>query len=101
MAALMAELKAGAGHAPAYDRALASLHDQLGQPDALVAGARTFVERLGLLLQARLLQEHAPAAVAGLFVESRLAGRWSGAFGTLPPDPARLRPVLERALPVG
>ena len=101
VAALMAELKAGAGHAPAYDRALAALHDQLGQPDALVAGARTFVERLGLLLQARLLQEHAPAAVAGLFVESRLAGRWSGAFGTLPPDPARLRPVLERALPVG
>ena len=56
-------------------------------------------ERIVLAMQARLLIEGSPAAVADAFCASRLGSDgWGRTFGTLPADidPA---PLLARALP--
>jgi putative acyl-CoA dehydrogenase len=60
-------------------------------------GARRFVERLVLALQASLLIRHAPAAVADAFCASRLERDAGQVFGTLPAG-ADCRAVIDRAL---
>jgi putative acyl-CoA dehydrogenase len=56
--------------------------------------ARRLVERLGLALQASLLLRHAPEAVAGAFLASRL-GEGGLAYGTLPKGPD-LASIIDR-----
>jgi len=52
-----------------------------------------------LLVRARLLREHAPAAVADGFIASRFDGQWGSVFGLLPDGIAHAA-ILERAWPV-
>ncbi|HEU0180679.1 MAG TPA: acyl-CoA dehydrogenase family protein, partial [Agromyces mariniharenae] len=47
--------------------------------------ARELTERLALVLQASLLAQHAPAAVADAFVRSRIEGDGGTMYGALPP----------------
>jgi putative acyl-CoA dehydrogenase len=56
------------------------------------------VERMALALQASVLLR-ANAAIAPLFVESRLQGAHGLAFGTLRADDATFETILARALP--
>jgi putative acyl-CoA dehydrogenase len=62
------------------------------------AQARALTRDLVLGLQAVLLLRHAPAAVAGAFCASRLAGE-SGAFGMLPGS-VDARAIVARAAPL-
>jgi putative acyl-CoA dehydrogenase len=45
--------------------------------------ARYLVTRIALAMQAALLVEHAPTAVADAFIASRLGGNWGPGYGTL------------------
>jgi putative acyl-CoA dehydrogenase len=98
-ARLDAELGLARGADARLDRAVAALREELARPEEAEARARRLVERLALTLQGALLVRGAPAAVADAFCASRLAGAWSGAFGTLPPG-CDLRAVVARAMPV-
>ena len=60
--------------------------------------ARMLVERMALLLQAALLVQHSPHAVADAFCASRLGGHWGHALGTLPPG-SDFRTIIDRARP--
>jgi putative acyl-CoA dehydrogenase len=81
------------------DRHLVALEQSLKDIAGIEQRARRITEGLALAVQAALLVEHAPNAVADAFVASRLDGSWSGTFGTLPPGP-ELRAIVERAKPV-
>ena len=48
--------------------------------------ARGVTELMATVLQGALLVRHAPPAVADAYCVSRLGPRWTGAYGTLPPD---------------
>jgi putative acyl-CoA dehydrogenase len=78
-AALHAEVARAQGLHPALDAWLAE--DISAPPEA---HARRFVEHLALGLAASLLLRHAPPTVAAAFCETRLAGDYGLAFGTLP-----------------
>jgi putative acyl-CoA dehydrogenase len=65
-------------------------------PDAASRGARRLVAELALSLQASLLLRHAPAAVSGAFIASRLGPDRSLLYGELPAS-ADLGGVLARA----
>jgi putative acyl-CoA dehydrogenase len=66
-------------------------------PEAAFA-ARSVVEGLALALQASLLVEHSPAAVADAFIASRIAGRRGHTFGSLDVELASVAGALiERA----
>jgi putative acyl-CoA dehydrogenase len=98
------EVKRGAGHSAALDRALAGVAEvgrYAAEPGA-AAGARRVVERLAVTLQASLLAQHAPAEVADAFIASRLEGGHGHTFGTLeaPLVAAVSARVLDRAFPV-
>jgi putative acyl-CoA dehydrogenase len=80
------------------DRHLAALESSLRDPAGLEGRARRITEGLALAVQAALLIEHAPGAVADAFVSSRLEGGWSGTFGTLPAG-LDLRTIVTRATP--
>jgi putative acyl-CoA dehydrogenase len=90
--ALLAELDGARGAHPALDAAVATLRQTLARfADANAktsdaeAGARLFVERLALALQACvLLRVGSPIAEA--FCRSRLGGEHGQALGTLPAD---------------
>jgi len=60
--------------------------------------ARSFARDLVLGLQAALLVEHAPAAVADAFCASRLGDDNGGAFGTLPRS-VDMQAIVARAAP--
>ncbi len=62
------------------------------------AQARAIVEQLALVLQAALLVQHAPAAIADAFVAARLGPRRGTVYGALPPgiDTAA---IVTRAFP--
>ena len=57
--------------------------------------ARAVVERLALALQGSLLVRHAPAAVAGAFLASRLGRQ---AWATAPSAPRSIRPLSSNAI---
>ncbi len=82
--AFLAELDAAAGGNANLDAAVASLKDELGDPDNLELRARGITELMALTLQGALLVQHAPAAVSDAFCASRLGARWTGAYGALP-----------------
>ena len=58
--------------------------------------ARELAERLALVLQASLLVQHAPPAVADAFVRTRIEGDGGSMYGALPPG-IDLAPILARA----
>jgi putative acyl-CoA dehydrogenase len=97
--AYLAEVALAGGADAHFDRALASLRDDLAGGAALVeAGARRTVERMALVLQGSLLIRHASGATADAFCASRLGGDWGAAFGTLSPR-ADLQKIVERSWP--
>ncbi|HEV7179082.1 MAG TPA: acyl-CoA dehydrogenase family protein [Candidatus Baltobacteraceae bacterium] len=74
------------------------LERDLGSEDDREWQARSLVERMALLWQAALLVQHAPNYVADAFIESRIAGKWGRAMGTLMNKRA-FRGIIERAAP--
>lgn len=99
VAALRTELRLASGVDASYDAALVRIEARLMAGDGGEAGSRLLAEQLALLLQAGLLLRHAPAALAGAFCRSRLAGEHGSALGTLPPGIA-FDAIVERAWPV-
>lgn len=82
--AYLTELAQATGADARYDRFLTRLKDDLADRDGLEYRARDLVERLALGLQAALLLQDSPAAVADAFCAGRL-DRGDGAnYGTLP-----------------
>jgi putative acyl-CoA dehydrogenase len=81
-------VRAAEGEHAGFDLALAEAQSVVKEVSADAAGsasrARELTERLALVLQAALLLQHSPGAVADAFVRSRLEG---GAmlYGALPP----------------
>ncbi len=84
--AYFAELAKARGANAALDRWVAALQAELQDLADLEYRARGVVDRMALAIQAALLVQHAPAAVADAFCASRLAtqGGSHGQFGTLP-----------------
>ncbi|MCP5373199.1 MAG: acyl-CoA dehydrogenase family protein [Hyphomicrobiales bacterium] len=82
--AVLDELAAARGGNAALDAAVDALGAELADRAEPELRARRLTESLAVALQASLLVRHAPAAVADAFCASRLGGRWSGAYGTLP-----------------
>ena len=67
------------------DAALADLERRVAEPaEVLEPGARWLTQRLAQCLQASLLVQHAPAAVADTFCAARLGGETGPAYGVLP-----------------
>ena len=97
VAALVAELAAAKGAHPALDRMAANLPVKV---EALYSEveARRLAQDVALTVQAALLYQTAPAAVADAFCESRLAGNWGQTFGTLPAS-IDFDAIINRALP--
>lgn len=96
IASLLAELEPAVGGHPEFDRALAHLRDELADPDSLELRARGLTETMALCLQGALLIRHAPNPVADAFCGSRLASRFSNAYGTLSGS-ADVGSIIERA----
>ena len=84
--ALFAELDAAKGADSRLDSAIDELRRDLDTAAEMETRARSLTERMALTLQGSLLVRYAPAEVAEAFCASRLANRWSGAYGTLPPN---------------
>jgi putative acyl-CoA dehydrogenase len=85
LAAVTAELDAARGADARYDAALKRLAAELGDPEQLPLRARRIAGQLALCLQASLLLQSAPTAVADAFCATRLGGDWGAVLGTLPP----------------
>ncbi|MEA2860482.1 MAG: putative acyl-CoA dehydrogenase [Methylobacteriaceae bacterium] len=82
--ALIDELRLAKGNNHHYDAALDALETDLAGGLARHEGqARRLVERVALLISAGLLLRHSPE-MADAFIATRLAGGWSGHFGSLP-----------------
>ena len=84
--ALFAELDAAKGADSRLDAAIEELRRDLDIVAEMETRARSLTERMALTLQGALLVRYAPTEVAEAFCASRLANRWSGAYGTLPPN---------------
>jgi putative acyl-CoA dehydrogenase len=95
-AALRREIALAKGMHPALDAALTTLDAMLAAEKNFEANARRIVEHMALAVSASLLLRHAPAALAGAFCESRLAGDRGMALGTLPAG-RLLRDIIDRA----
>ncbi len=83
-AALRDEIRLGLGADRRLDAFVEKTERERPAPEDAERGARRFVERLALALQGSLLVRFGAPAVADAFCASRLAGEWSGAYGTLP-----------------
>jgi putative acyl-CoA dehydrogenase len=81
-AALAHELAPARGAHGALDRLVAALPVRVEEMASEVE-ARRLAQDVALAVQASLLYQSAPAAVFGAFCDSRLAGDWGHAFGTL------------------
>ena len=80
----VAEVGAAKGTDARLDRAADELFGQLRHGLPQESEARLVAERMALLLQASLLVRHAPAAVSGIFLATRIASDGGRSFGTLP-----------------
>jgi putative acyl-CoA dehydrogenase len=96
-AALEHELAAVKGAHPALDRLVAALPARVEQM-ATEIEARRLAQDVALAVQASLLQRSAPAAVSSAFCDSRLAGNWGHAFGTLGAQ-VDFDTIIARAMP--
>jgi putative acyl-CoA dehydrogenase len=81
-AALARELAPAKGAHAALDRLAAALPIRVEEM-ATEMEARRLAQDVALAVQAALLYQSAPAAVFSAFCDSRLAGNWGQAFGTL------------------
>jgi len=99
MAALLADLQEGCHDDAALRPHVAALGSLLASPAPLEALARRSAQSLVLLLQARLLRERAPAAVADAFIASRFDNAHGRIYGTLP-DTSTLPAIIDRAWPM-
>jgi putative acyl-CoA dehydrogenase len=81
-AALAQELASAKGGHPALDRLAAALPLRVEEM-ATELEARRLAQDVALAVQAALLYQSAPPAVFSAFCNSRLAGHWGQAFGTL------------------
>lgn len=88
------DVAADARVAPAVER----IRALLAQPEALEAQARQLVENMALVLQASLMQRHAPSFAADAFIAARLQQAGGFAYGTLPPG-VDTHAILRRAWP--
>lgn len=95
----LGEIEAASGADRRLDAAIARLRSEFAETADLEGRSRRVVEQMMLTLQAALLVQSAPAAVADAFCASRLAGDWGRAFGTLPKG-IDLRAIADRARPV-
>jgi len=96
--ALLAELALTRGADRRYDALLAEIENELGRRGDAELRGRRIAERLGLALQASLLLQHAPSAIAEAFCAARL-GRGGGLeYGTLPAG-TDFDALIERAWP--
>ena len=96
--AFLQEVGRAKGADSRLDRWIDRLTESLGNPENLEGRARRLAERMALALQAALLVQHAPPAVADAFCASRLAGSPNSCFGTLPAGLAA-QEIIERAWP--
>ena len=97
VAALAAELGAAKGAHPALDRIAADLPTKVEALSSELE-ARRLAQDVALSVQAALLYQTAPAAVADAFCESRLAGNWGQTFGTLAAS-TDFDTLIRRAMP--
>jgi putative acyl-CoA dehydrogenase len=99
-AALAHELSAAKGAHPALDRLAAALPLRVANMSAETAEleARRLAQDVALAVQAALLVQTAPGAVFGAFCDSRLAGDWGQAFGTLASG-TDFKGIIDRAMP--
>jgi putative acyl-CoA dehydrogenase len=81
--AFFAEVDEGAGD-ERLDAYVTALRKDLTDMEGIESRARRVVERMALALQGSLLLRFGDEAVAEAFCNSRLAGDWGHAFGTLP-----------------
>jgi putative acyl-CoA dehydrogenase len=81
--AFFAEVGESAGD-ERLDAYVAALRKELSDMEGIESRARRVVERMALALQGSLLLRFGDEAVAEAFCNSRLAGDWGQAFGTLP-----------------
>jgi putative acyl-CoA dehydrogenase len=96
--ALLAELNRARGADLRLDGRLVRLSNALADQNALEPRARQLVEQLALALQASVLVQHAPAAVADAFCVSRLSDNPGRQFGGLP-NGFDLGAICARAMP--
>jgi putative acyl-CoA dehydrogenase len=97
MQALLDDLARQGGGEARLQAPWQTLQAAVRQPaDALEAGARRFVRRLVLLVQATLLLRDAPAFVSDAFIASRFDAEWGGVYGLLPKQ-ADAAAIIERA----
>ncbi|MBK6982257.1 MAG: isovaleryl-CoA dehydrogenase [Betaproteobacteria bacterium] len=96
--AYFAEVGAARGVHGALDRHVEALKADLGDVQDLEFRARDLADRLAVGLQAALLVQHAPAAVADAFCHSRLESRGHHQYGALPRG-VDCRAIVERAAP--
>jgi putative acyl-CoA dehydrogenase len=96
-AALAHELAPAKGAHPALDRLAAALPTRV-EDMATEIEARRLAQDVALAVQAALLYQSAPAAVFDAFCDSRLAGNWGQAFGTLGRG-LDLDALIQRAMP--
>jgi putative acyl-CoA dehydrogenase len=96
-AALAQELAPAQGAHPALDRLAASLPTRVEEM-ATEIEARRLAQDVALAVQAALLFQAAPTPVFAAFCDSRLAGNWGQAFGTLAAG-TDFDAILRRAAP--
>jgi putative acyl-CoA dehydrogenase len=96
-AALARELAPARGAHAALDRMAAALPARVEQM-ATEVEARRLAQDVALAVQAALLHQGAPAAVFNAFCNSRLAGNWGQAFGTLGAQ-TDFDTIIARAMP--
>ncbi|MGQ2980461.1 MAG: DNA alkylation response protein, partial [Polaromonas sp.] len=96
-AALAHELAPARGAHPALDRLAAALPTRVEEMSTEIE-ARRLAQDVALAVQAALLFQTAPSAVFGAFCDSRLAGNWGQAFGTLGAG-LDVDTLIQRAMP--
>jgi putative acyl-CoA dehydrogenase len=96
--ALITELRTAKGTNAEYDRLLAQIENQLRATEDAELRARQIVENLALGLEICVLLRTDEPQIADAFIASRLSGRRSSIYGTLPVG-TPFRKLIERCLP--
>jgi putative acyl-CoA dehydrogenase len=91
------EIAKTAGRNTLLDSAVSKLKETFARTGALEFRARYLIEQLALTMQASLLLESAPAAIAEAFIHSRLCGG-QAIYGCLPEN-TDVDAILARVLP--
>ena len=97
VAALDRELAVAKGAHPALDRLAAALTAPI-EDRASETEARALAQNVALAVQAALLHQTAPVPVFSAFCDSRIAGNWGHAFGTLAAG-TDFDAIIARAMP--